>query len=333
MSWQDKLFGAKSSPYLALGRLGNSHPWVWIIGIILIWVGSNILARFTVNVGNTFITIFLPELYHGLNDDRAQINSLDIYFQIIYYGLWIVSVFSCLWLAQKLLRGRPFSELITARLRFSLKRFIVATCISLIVISISYILCEMIERNFGSVSTLEFNGVKAIKTEGEIDISKILSIPVIIILCFFASLTFTAFVHGFILQGLSQFSKNKLFLIAGASLFALAYYSYPYFYLAPSTLPEIIGSIGFYLFFAYIIIIDKGLEFSIGVYFADEIIYELIIAQTYTFFSSSTIFSDYSDQTYTDTTLAILSYGVIAAIAWKLRVPIKPGDNIEDIYD
>jgi len=318
VSWQDKLFDDKPSPYLALGRLGNSHPWVWIIGGALIWFGGELLTASSLAVFDKLglLVLFYPE---SIATDRAQISGKVSFIPYILALPLISGLLLCL--VQIFFRERPLKDLITSERRVRYTKIGVGFVVFLAAFFIGVLLTLAIGQNypdFAKSLPLNFAGPVTIA----LDVGLFWSIIILLILIL-DTVVFTLFLRGFIFQALATLDLSKFKILVFAVLVSLSLnliLTYSYYFGALSAMLELIA---FTIMISFISILGKGLEYAIGVGIACNI----LVGYPHIFGTS------FAPDHYASNIPLILVYLMTAAFIWKLCDSIKHGDNIEDIYD
>lgn len=308
---------------MALGRLGRNSPWIYLGGFI----GITVLSYFLTALFNTVISQILIS-HSDINfyeTEKGIITSSLIYF------VTTVGSFSCLfWFTQKYIRQRPFKDVLTAGPKFKLGRLLLAMLISLAIFFLVLLLAWASNPvEFGNQFSLN-------KTSLDTDmiIFKVMILPLVLIFLLFSVVFYTAFLRGFILQGLSYHFKSPIVIVLFCGVASTVFYFFGPISSMQTNLFEILSVLGFGCLAAYLAMLENGLEVICGIVFAEVVFSEIIFETWVSWLTYYGLFQNLGFiDSFSDLAFDLIRYAIIASVFYKLSKPPTAQDYIESIYD
>lgn len=214
---------------------------------------------------------------------------------------WIF-VFFAVWFSSKFVLKWPFTFLLTNRLKFDKKRFLISFSIWFVLSLITFFLSknEFVHLNFQLDKFLVLLVVSSI---------------VLLIQCIAEELVFRSFLMKWI--G-TKFSNGLLQAIITGVIFGYMHASNPEVD-AIGTI-ALIYYIGTGIFLGLIVVLDDGLEISTGFHFANNLFAAIIVTKNWQVFQTDAIFMDTNPPTFTFIDFAVAFGGQLLffLICWAI---------------
>ena len=241
--------------FLLNAALGRNHWWRWIVGFVVIvvaWVGVGSVALGLAGCG-----FFGATNLFGIECSRGEFTGTGaLSAQLVIFGLGFVVGLLGIWLTLKYVHGKGLGGVVTGRSRFDRSRFLVgmlaALVASLALFAVDVYLFRW-EASFRAPDWefLVFFLVAAVMIPFQAGFEEV-------------------FFRGYILNGLVQLFRNRVFLaVVTGVVFGLPHVLNP----EPGeygVVPFLSALVASGIFFAVVVLLDGGLELAWGYHFVNN---------------------------------------------------------------
>ncbi|SNY99755.1 CPBP family intramembrane glutamic endopeptidase [Flagellimonas pacifica] len=263
--------------YIEQGYKGLSEAWRYVLGVLLVFLGWQIIGAFPLIIA---LLIKSDSLSTVLTDDLGVMSGIlgsnaFLFFMLLTFAIGIICLFGYLRFVHK----QQIKHLTTSRKKIDWKRigfsFSIWALVSSLFIAIDiYLSPDDYQWNFELVPFL------------------ILAIIAVIMIPIQTSME-EYYIRGYMMQGLGIMTKNRWFpLLFTSLLFGLMHIFNPE--VAKMGYGILIFYIGTGFFLGILTLMDEGLELALGFHAANNLTAALLVTADWTAFQTHSVYKDVS---------------------------------------